>query len=335
MPDNKTEMQKATEQPTTAIQQPKAEQLPKQTLGDITLRSLEEAYSKASMLETTPDEDKILDEPFPESDYSIKPTGEVYLPHIHARKRLTKAFHRKWAIIIIGDPQLDRDKSMVYVKVVLKVKGCYVGYAVGGQKYTGDMNARMTYDDAVEGAISNALNRICGKSALGLGSNAWDHDWAEAWKRKYAYKANDSKWYKRPPQAQQHQQAATAPTNTPPLQTQPPKAASPTAKQWAFLYVQLREQGVKTKEEQQALLDEALGKKHDSATIGDVSNLIDKLKSGKLVVAFKQDGKAYMKTANGEAAPEQPKVDTQTPPPAQPPNEPEEVPPLEPEDVKF
>ena len=45
--------------------------------------------------------------------------------------------------------------------------------------------------DAAEGAQSEALRRICAKSALGIRSNVWDRRFAREWRRKFAIQVWD------------------------------------------------------------------------------------------------------------------------------------------------
>lgn len=65
----------------------------------------------------------------------------------------------------------------------LLVRGGFVGEAWGQCEWR-EGNTDMSRMDAVEGAKSNAIARIC-KSNLGMGLELWDKQWREAWKQKY------------------------------------------------------------------------------------------------------------------------------------------------------
>ncbi len=122
-----------------------------------------------------------------DEDVEIRPDGLVYAEHIHARRALTELFGASWALLpgsAIAQEK-DGDKITIFQRWVLKVRGKYVGEAIGaGTYYTN--NAKTNKSDAAEGAQSEALRRICAKSALGIGSNVWDRRFAREWRRKFA-----------------------------------------------------------------------------------------------------------------------------------------------------
>jgi hypothetical protein len=104
--------------------------------------------------------------------------------------------------MLIGTPTMDVHpdkawKSTLYVSVMLAVgrcarcqrsanacrcdgpvEQCVIAEDIGAQAYH-PKNARMSYDDALSGAVTNGLMRCCSKT-LGAFLNCWDPRWAEA-----------------------------------------------------------------------------------------------------------------------------------------------------------
>jgi len=130
----------------------------------------------------------------------VKPSGEIYVPGVAHRTVLNKVFAPAGWGVRHGQPLLDiREKdagSILYLSVYLVVGRCTrcsrssnacrcdgpivqacVASHIGAQAYH-PRNARMSYDDALEGALTNGLGRCVGKS-LGSYSECWDPRWSE------------------------------------------------------------------------------------------------------------------------------------------------------------
>lgn len=123
----------------------------------------------------------------PDDDVEIRPDGLVYAEHIHARRALTELFGASWALLPGSaiTPEKDGDRVTIFQRWVLVVRGKYVGEAIGAGAFYAN-NAKMNKSDAAESAQSEALRRICAKSALGIGSNVWDRRFAREWRREHA-----------------------------------------------------------------------------------------------------------------------------------------------------
>lgn len=144
-------------------------------------------YDGASTLATSAEERLLIDEfrDVPNDQIEIRPDdGMIYCTHIHYRRALTQIFGTEW-VMMPGSPiarEDDGDKVSIAQRWVLIVRGCYVGEAVGVGVFWKN-NAKMNLSDAAEAAQSEALRRICAKSALGIGSNCWDRRFANRWRK--------------------------------------------------------------------------------------------------------------------------------------------------------
>ncbi len=215
------------EVPTTALvpmqlqQQVALAQTPAQARVDSITRMLDAAYQRASMLELTPEESKALLEPFPDEDIRTGAGGDanlLYLEHASIRRRLLSVFgpgrwtpvtRRYWTedyVTSKGEPAV-----RVYADMVLLIRGCYAGEAMGAGSYF-PKNAKQNYSDAAEAAQSEALRRIAGKY-LGVGIQLWDKTWCEAWK---ARKRAPARQEQRQPAPQPAAPAAQQPPTVPP-----------------------------------------------------------------------------------------------------------------------
>lgn len=154
--------------------------------------ALKAAYAKASELKLTPDEATALAEDFPDEAFRLGAGGDpnlIYIEHAYLRMRLNKALgvgaavpirRREWA----EEFQYYKDGARktgvrVYADVVLVVRGCVVGEAIGDAVYYPD-NAKTNYSDALESAKSAAFRRCC--KEFGVGLQAWLKGWGEGWK---------------------------------------------------------------------------------------------------------------------------------------------------------
>lgn len=154
--------------------------------------ALKSAYANASQLKLTSEEAAALAEDFPDEAFRLGAGGDpslIYIEHAYLRMRLNKVLgvgaavpirRREWA----EEFQYYKDGARktgvrVYADVVLVVRGCVVGEAIGDAVYYPD-NAKTNYSDALESAKSAALRRCC--KEFGIGLQAWLKGWTEGWK---------------------------------------------------------------------------------------------------------------------------------------------------------
>lgn len=140
-------------------------------IGTLKLTKIEQA---ALMVEAT------------DADIEILPTGEVYAPGAAYRKILNTAIGPTGWGVRPGAIHLDlhnktansndKGKSILYREIFLIIRGKCVSTAIGQQDYH-PTNARMTYADAAEGAVTNGVMRCC--KPLGVYGNIWDRGWAD------------------------------------------------------------------------------------------------------------------------------------------------------------
>jgi hypothetical protein len=129
--------------------------------------------------------DKVLRAPAKATaEIDILPTGEVYMSHVHMRRRLNDAFGPMgWGLRPLSKISHDPQTHDMYREYALVANGSVVAVAVGSTKYHPN-NERMDFADAAEAVRSNALTRCC--KDLGIGSECWDRQWCEDWKDKHA-----------------------------------------------------------------------------------------------------------------------------------------------------
>lgn len=131
----------------------------------------------------------------------VRPTGELYVPGKFYRDVLNRVFGPGAWAVRHGTPMMDvheKDwQSTLYLNVFLMAGRCTrcarsinacvclgpveqacVAMAIGAQAYH-PRNARLSYDDALEAAITNGLMRCCAKQ-LGSYAECWEPRWAEA-----------------------------------------------------------------------------------------------------------------------------------------------------------
>ncbi len=198
--------------------------------------TLNAAYAQASMLKLTPEEASALVEDFPDEAFSLGAGGDpnlVYISHVYLRQRLNKVLgvgaavpirRREWAEDFTYFKDGAHKKGVrVYVDMVLIVRGCVVGEAIGDHTYYPD-NAKTNYSDALESAKSNALRRCC--KEFGVGLQAWMKDWIEGWK------ARQRPGGSRPPPREIKVAPAPASAQRGPAKTADVVPAEPTEEQW-------------------------------------------------------------------------------------------------------
>jgi len=155
------------------------------------------AYRNASTLKLTRDELKALKGDFLDEAFKRGANGNmemIYIEHAFLRDRLNEVFQAEWAMPVrsrwVEDFEYEhidsqskvktmRTASRVYAEIMLVVRGCYVGEAIGDMTYY-KSNQAQNYGDAVEGAKSVALRR-CLKE-FGVGLQPWKKDFVAAWK---------------------------------------------------------------------------------------------------------------------------------------------------------
>ena len=141
----------------------------------------------------------ILFAPVPEEQVEIRADGIVYLPHIFYSGRLREAFGWEYAVVPKGDPKFIQEKNLIVWGFYMVIKGSLMAYAIGHQEY--HPGKHMTYVDAMEGAKSNAIMRLC--KDLGIGTELWKPEWRADWQEKWAYIGRNDKgktvWLKKRP----------------------------------------------------------------------------------------------------------------------------------------
>ena len=135
----------------------------------------------AGTIELSKSQRDILYDPVKDDDVEIRPDGLIYLPWMEYVSRLKDAFGIGWAIIPQGMPTAKGD--YVLWPFWLVIQGKIAGFAVGEQQYYAN-NPTMTYGDALEGAKSNALMRLC--KGIGISLELWRPSFVRKWKEKYA-----------------------------------------------------------------------------------------------------------------------------------------------------
>ncbi len=135
----------------------------------------------AGTIELTEAQQAILYAPVDEELIEIRPDGIVYLPWMEYVSRLRKALGMGWQAVPQGMPKFKGNH--IYWGYYLVIQGKFAGYAIGEQEYQ-PSNRMMSYGDAVEGAKSNALMRLC--KGIGIGLELWQKSFTDSWKKKYA-----------------------------------------------------------------------------------------------------------------------------------------------------
>jgi len=144
-------------------------------------QEIEKLIPLAGTIELSPEQRKILFAPVNPEDVEIRPDGLVYLPWMEYVTRLRDAFGVSWTLLPKGPPVMKGD--LLLWGFYLIIQGKPAGFAVGEQQYH-PTNRTMTYGDALEGAKSNALMRLC--KGLGISLELWKPSFIREWKAKYA-----------------------------------------------------------------------------------------------------------------------------------------------------
>ena len=137
---------------------------------------------KMGNLEISDKEAETLYAPLDPGLIQVRPDGLVYLPWTFYSRRLRDTFRMQWAMVAMGEPRTAGE--LVIWGFYLSVKGQIVGMPAMGECTYRSNNRTMSWGDAVEGAKSNALMRLC--KALGIGLELWDREFVETWRKENA-----------------------------------------------------------------------------------------------------------------------------------------------------
>jgi hypothetical protein len=173
----------------------------------------------AGTIELTKEQEEALYSPVVLEDVEIRPDGLIYLPWMEYVTRLRKAFGMSWSLIPYGPPKMVG--KFIHWGFWLIIKGKPYAFAVGEQQYfEGD---RMTHGDALEGAKSNALMRLC--KGLGISIELWKPSFVKEWKEKYAES------YQEGPKTKWRKKGANGVSGESPKETKPPEEKKETPSQ--------------------------------------------------------------------------------------------------------
>lgn len=126
--------------------------------------------------------EKVLAEPVDVALVSVKPSGVVFLSHIHYTRWFNRAFGRgAWALVPVA--KVKRADRVVAQDYILYVHGEPRAMGTGEQEYF-EGNRDQSWGDAIESTVASGLRR-CAKR-LGVGLELWDKDWIETWLHEHA-----------------------------------------------------------------------------------------------------------------------------------------------------
>jgi hypothetical protein len=164
-------------------EQPRGELVTMPRVEPVSLR--DQTFAKSGLQRLSARATKILRKPFHERrEVEILTTGEVYVSHIHVRRRLNDAVGpMAWALRPVSEVDIKTKAGEMYREFALIVLGRVVATAFGSARYYAD-SARMDFADTAEAVKSNALTRCC--KDLGIASECWDREWCDDWREKYA-----------------------------------------------------------------------------------------------------------------------------------------------------
>ncbi len=161
-----------------SIKSPEATTPAPQTVAEVMLALMQ----TAGTLELTEEQRAIVFAPVDPDLVEIRPDGPIYLPAMEYRNILCQAFGLEWRIIP-DTPMPLQEGSILLWGFHLIIQGVPMGFAWGEQNYQkGDW--RMSYGDAIEGAKSNALMRLC--KGLNMCKELWRPSFGRQWKEQYA-----------------------------------------------------------------------------------------------------------------------------------------------------
>jgi len=112
----------------------------------------------------------------------IREDGIVYLPAVEYKRTLCEAFGLEWAVVPESPKPVEVD-GLILWGFYLFVQGQPVAFAWGEQKHQmGDHF--MSYGDAMEGAKSNAIMRLC--KQIGIAQDLWRPSFIRKWRHDHA-----------------------------------------------------------------------------------------------------------------------------------------------------
>ncbi len=162
-------------------ERPKSKEVKEQSISQEDIQTqITSLIPLAGTIELTKEQEEVLYAPVIEAQVEIRPDGLIYLPWMEYVTRLRKAFGMSWTLIPYGNPK--KVGNFIHWAFWLIIKGKPYGFAVGEQQYFD--NERMTYGDALEGAKSNALMRLC--KGLGISLELWQPEFRRKWLPKYS-----------------------------------------------------------------------------------------------------------------------------------------------------
>jgi hypothetical protein len=157
---------------------PPARQTTGETPVQFDLNTMIEAFGN---IELNSEQQAILFAPPDEKELDVRPDGLIFAPWISYAKRLRTVFGMAWGLVPAGEAKIVGE--LVVRPFYLVIKGKPVGFAVGECRYS-MKNLTMSWGDAIEGAKSNALSRLC--KGIGMMLELWDRGYSERWREKYA-----------------------------------------------------------------------------------------------------------------------------------------------------
>lgn len=138
------------------------------------------SFSGASSAPFNSEITSVLTEPVDEELIEIKPDGSCYLPEVHYRRILSKAFGvGGWSLIPRGPHSMQG--NVLSREYALFANGKYISQARGHTSVTGNFQNPALCTEAVR---SNALMRCC--KDLGIAASLWDNQLINHWKSRYA-----------------------------------------------------------------------------------------------------------------------------------------------------
>ena len=132
----------------------------------------------AGTLDTTPEQREILFAAVDPDLVEIREDGIVYLPAVEFKHVLCETFGTQWAVIPESPKPVEVDGVIIW-GFHLFVQGQPIAFAWGDQQYKkGDWF--MSYGDAMEGAKSSAIMRLC--KQVGIAQDLWRPAFIRKWK---------------------------------------------------------------------------------------------------------------------------------------------------------
>jgi hypothetical protein len=155
-------------------------------------------YWGASTLRLSDAQCQELIRPFETLEHEIKPTGEIYVPQVLVRLRLSKVFGPAgWALIPDANPKpqpSDPGRPITVIqKFSLRAQGVFIAQAWGEGDYH-PKNQQQSLASAAEACKSNALTR-CAKD-LSVGWECWDKTFQQKFRNEHCVKVRAWKYGK-------------------------------------------------------------------------------------------------------------------------------------------